>query len=307
MTRKAGKACSARAQCGDATGIFGARHAPKTFDEELPAVDRQAVNRYARQSIANERSSASGEAPIVQVLTFDFHNTLANCDRWFELEIRDLPWAVIEQLDLPTVHTETEVAAIYRRLRLSVIESGNEIDATTSVVQVFGELGINGDVDAVESAINALMLRAIDGMEPVPGAIDAVRSLHSAGTRLGVISSAVHHMTLEWILDRMAIRECFDHIVTSASSGYYKSTPAIYTSALAQLGGTAAFSVHVGDSLRWDVQTAQSAGLTAVWLQTQRREVFPNTPAEVSPALTLPSLHGAAPPLLDLLRSLDPA
>jgi hypothetical protein len=49
------------------------------------------------------------EEPSVQVLTFDFHNTLANCDRWFQLEIRDLPWAVMQQLELTDGHVQQTI------------------------------------------------------------------------------------------------------------------------------------------------------------------------------------------------------
>ncbi len=241
----------------------------------------------------------------MQVLTFDFHNTLANCDRWFHLEIRDLPWAVKDRLGLNSGLEREAFDDAYRSLRLAVIESGNEIDATTSVVRIFDELGLQSPEGDIEQAIDELMRQAIEEMEPVPGAAETVQALSGAGIPLGVVSSAVHHETLEWILERMNVRQCFDRVVTSASSGYYKSTPAIYAAALDELGGTAARSVHIGDSLRWDVQTAQQAGLTAVWLQTERHEVFNREQPDVTPALTLGSLVGAAPALLDLLATVD--
>jgi HAD superfamily hydrolase (TIGR01509 family) len=109
----------------------------------------------------------------------------------------------------------------------------------------------------------------------LPGAVETVRHLHWEGVRLGVVSSAVHHQTLIWILDRMDILNCFDSIVTSASSGFYKSTPRIYASAMAELHADPRLSVHVGDSMRWDVETAQLAGLHTVWLQTPRRMSSP--------------------------------
>lgn len=241
----------------------------------------------------------------MQVLTFDFHNTLANCDRWFHLEIRDLPWAVKERLGLDAGPDRDTFDRAYRSLRLAVIESGHEIDASTSVARIFEELGVVAPVGEIDRAIDDLMQEAVEEMEPVPGAVDTVRALHRAGVPLGVVSSAVHHQTLEWILERMQVRTCFDRIVTSASCGFYKSTPAIYTAALEELGGTAARSVHIGDSLRWDVQTAQQAGLTAVWLHTSRHEVFNKEQPDVTPTLTLDSLVGSAPHLQRLLATVD--
>jgi HAD superfamily hydrolase (TIGR01509 family) len=237
----------------------------------------------------------------VQVLTFDFHNTLANCDRWFHLEIRDLPWAVMDRLDLTSGHEEPTIAQSYRDLRLAVIESGNEIDAPMSVGMILNLFGINAKSDDIVRVIDELMREAIDETVPVPGAAETVRQLHDSGVKLGVVSSAVHHQTLVWILERMNILTCFDSIVTSASCGYYKSTPRIYAAALAELNGNPQHSVHVGDSLRWDVETAQLAGLHTVWLQTPRREVFSTGQPEVSPSLTLTSLEGSSTALLELL------
>jgi HAD superfamily hydrolase (TIGR01509 family) len=237
----------------------------------------------------------------VQVLTFDFHNTLANCDRWFHLEIRDLPWAVMDRLGLAARADQAAVEQAYRDLRHSVIASGNEIDATTSVGMILGLFGQNPHPDDIAVVVDELMREATSDMFPVPGAIDTVRHLHESGVRLGVVSSAVHHQTLVWILERMEILACFDSVITSASCGYYKSTPRIYAAALAQLDAVPHQSVHVGDSLRWDVETAQVAGLHTVWLQTPSREVFSTGQPDVTPTLTLATLEASAPALLDLL------
>ena len=237
----------------------------------------------------------------MQVLTFDFHNTLANCDRWFYLEIRDLPWAVMDRLGLTAGADQATIELSYRDLRLTVIESGNEIDATTSVEMILGRFGLHPNPVDIDRVIDELMLEAIEEMVPVPGAAETVRHLHDSKVKLGVVSSAVHHQTLVWILERMDILACFDSIITSASCGYYKSTPRIYAAALAELNGKPQHSVHVGDSLRWDVQTAQLAGLHTVWLQTSRREVFSTEQSDVSPSLTLSTLESSAPALLDLL------
>lgn len=243
------------------------------------------------------------ESCALQVLTFDFHNTLAHCDPWFDLEVRDLPWAVLQLLDIsPPATRKAQVDDAYRQLRLDVIASGIEIDAYDAVWRILGDLGVAADQATVRMAIDDLMYRSTVAMEPVVGAVQTVRHLHAAGVRLGVVSSAVHHLSLDWILDRLGIASCFDAIVTSASCGYYKSTTAIFDASLGLLGGDAATSVHVGDSLRWDVATAQQAGMTAVWLQTPRRDTFAARTPDITPALTLQTLEQAGPVLVDLLE-----
>jgi HAD superfamily hydrolase (TIGR01509 family) len=245
------------------------------------------------------------ERCAVQVLTFDFHNTLANCDPWFALEVRDLPWAVIEHLRLSdSEYDKDRVTEAYRQLRLDVIASGREIDAYDSAVHIFDRFDIPSSRTEIERTVDDLMALAVEAMEPAPGAIDTVRHLHSTGVRLGVVSSAVHHQTVAGILGRMGIASCFDAVVTSASSGYYKSSPAIYATALRELGGTAHGSVHVGDSLKWDVEMAQRAGMTAVWLRTPNRDVFSSANHNPSATLILPSMERAGPALVGLLERL---
>ena len=66
---------------------------------------------------------------MIQLVTYDFHNTIAHCDEWFQLEIRTLPVRVLEAEApeaLERIGAEA-VADIYRQMRLQVIESGVEI------------------------------------------------------------------------------------------------------------------------------------------------------------------------------------
>jgi len=240
----------------------------------------------------------------VQVLTFDFHNTLAHCDPWFELEVRLLPRSVIERLAIRHTLEPDAIDETYRDLRKRVIASGQEIDANDGVAEVLERLGLGASRPEIARTVDALMAEALEAMVPVAGAVGTVRHLHAEGVPLGIVSSAVHHDSLEWTLERLGLAPCFQAVVTSARSGYYKSTPAIYDYALARLGGTAGMSVHVGDSLRWDVAVAQQAGIQAVWLQTPRKEVFSTGPVDASPVLTLPTLDRAGPILGDLLASL---
>jgi HAD superfamily hydrolase (TIGR01509 family) len=247
---------------------------------------------------------STGESADVQVLTFDFHNTLAHCDPWFELEVRTLPRAVIERLAIPHKLEPDAIDASYRSLRKRVIASGQEIDAYDGVAEVLDCLGLGASRAQIATSVDRLMAEALAAMVPIAGAVDTVRHVHAEGIPLGIISSAVHHDSLEWTLERLGLASCFRAVVTSARSGYYKSTPAIYDYALAQLGGIAGESVHVGDSLRWDVAMAQQAGMRAVWLQSPRKEVFSTGPVDATPELSLASLYGAGPILGDLLASL---
>lgn len=232
------------------------------------------------------------------VITFDFHNTLANCDPWFDLEVRDLPWAVVSHLGCSAVApvNKLDLDAAYAGLRRRVMDSGDEIDAVDSVSEILEAHGVVLDRRTINKAIDELMAVALKSLEPVAGVIETIRYLHSKGCRLGVISSAVHHSFVEWSLCKMALCHAFVSIVTSASAGYYKSSPRIYERSLRELEANPGCSIHVGDSLQWDVNGARLAGMNTIWLDTGRIETRSLlTPEPVVPDLTLRSMVGAGP------------
>jgi len=235
-------------------------------------------------------------------VTFDFHDTLARCDRWFELEVRDLVPAFLRwRADLNGKPTDPvlldEAAVAYRRLRLQVIEDGRELTAESCMARVLVELGISVPEDEVARGVERLMRDRLDEVEPVPGAVALVEALSAAGVPLGIVSSAVYHPFLEWTLARFGLQDAFGVVTTSASAGFYKSRPEIYWQTLAALGAPAALSVHVGDSHRFDVQGARRAGMRTVWLRSSGTEEPTGDPAD----LTVGGLEGLAPRVLALL------
>lgn len=244
----------------------------------------------------------------MQIVTFDFHDTLVSCDRWFELEVRTLPWEVILDLNIPEAERPDRLAVLsaYQRLRAEVIRTGNEIDSYDTVEHIFDAVGFSAGATDTRAIIDRLMGNALDHVRLVPGARRLVRDLHQRGTRLAVISSAIHHDFLLAALDRFKIAGCFDRIVTSASSGYYKSNPEIYRSTINELGGHPPHCVHIGDSLRWDVGSAQKVGIRTVWLDHGGgTRPWNDVPMPV-PDRRVESLVGASNVILDLLEAVSP-
>ena len=203
---------------------------------------------------------------MIQLVTYDFHNTIAHCDEWFQLEIRTLPVRVLEAEApeaLERIGAEA-VADIYRQMRLQVIESGVEIEAVDGLMRVFNEIDIDLPVEAIEARLEHLMREALITCTPVPHAIESIRYLHEHGVRIGVISSAIYHPFLEWSLAKFGIDDCIEFIVTSASVGIYKSNPELYTAVLGRAEVEPVHAVHIGDSPKWDIWSPQQAGMRAV-------------------------------------------
>lgn len=245
----------------------------------------------------------------MQITTFDFHNTVAYCDPWFQLEIRELAARVLEALDpqdgVPaTDHVRDEATARYRRLRQGIMESGVEVDALDSVEHVFREMDIRAERATVARTIDELMHGMLADLEPVPGAIETIANLVGAGVPVGIISSAVYHPFLEWALTRFGLLERLSFVATSASVGYYKSDTRIYRHAYETVNATIELGVHVGDSPRWDIDTAKRAGLAAV-LYDDPGNTHPmhGTDGLARPDLVLDTLVGADRAILELLAS----
>ncbi|RIK47295.1 MAG: hypothetical protein DCC58_00315 [Chloroflexi bacterium] len=240
---------------------------------------------------------------MTNAITFDFHDTLASCDHWFRIEVRDLVPEVLGWYDR---RNDTRLAeryasdaySEYRQLRRSVIAAGDEIDAVRCTQLVLERLGLAFEDDVLEEAVDAVMQSALADVSPVPGAIDALREIAEAGVPIGIVSSAVHHRFLEWTLAEFGIRDLVQSVVTSASCGFYKSRTEIYTHSVDVLGVSPDRCVHIGDSYEFDVRTAGRAGLKTIWYRTQP-SVDPGDDAD----LIVDTLVGVAPRALALLGS----
>lgn len=240
-----------------------------------------------------------------QAITFDFHNTLAHCPEWFDLEVRTLPsaflrWRSSELGAAASAGTLEDADRRYRQLRQEIMAHGNELTAEESLVTVFDAMRLSIPEREIAPGVAALMREALAGVSPVPGAVETVRSLHETGVTIGVVSSAVYHPFLEWSLEQFGIRSAMSSIITSASAGFYKSRPEIYLLAAESLGAAPSQMVHVGDSLRFDVGGARRAGMGTVWLQHEPPHESDPDPV---PDLTLTTLRGSAPRIRGLLDS----
>lgn len=237
---------------------------------------------------------------MTRTITFDFHNTLIECDQWFQIEIRTLVsdvlryWHDVGEIDVPTDMLQNADLE-YRKLRLAIHGHGHELPADRAVRAILDRIGFSLSWDAIDIALDAIMREAFSHAQPVDGAPETVRSLASAGIQLGVVSSAVHHDFLLWSLERFSMIDSFDRVVTSASCGFYKSRPEIYWSALEDLNALSTGSLHIGDSLRFDVGGASRAGLRTAWFQRAGSREQPSP--EFAPDLVVTSMAGIAPVL----------
>lgn len=209
-------------------------------------------------------------------ITFDFSNTLVDCTPWFDLEVYHLPgswlawWSRNGGPGFDPALADRANAA-YRDLRAEIHEHGNELTTEQSIHDVMGRLSMTVPDDAVMAGAHDLMWETLQHAELVPGAVEAVDGARAFGLPLGIVSSAIHHPFLLWALDRFDLADRFDVVATSASIGFYKSRPEIYTRTLELIGANPADSIHIGDSWRFDVEGAARAGMRTVWFDRPSR------------------------------------
>ena len=236
---------------------------------------------------------------MTRAITFDFHNTLISCDPWFDVEVRTLvsdflAWQTGDRVDRALLD---EADRRYGSLRREIIEHGNELSAEQCVAVVLTEMERSFTPQKVEDGVREIMMATSVHASPVPGALDLVKSLASAGHPLAIVSSAVYHPFLDATLAGFGFNGLFQAVVTSASCGFYKSRPEIYWTALDQLGAKPDHSIHVGDSYRFDVLGGKRAGMSTAWL-SNAPDAYCKAPA---PDVILTTLVDAGPSILAAL------
>lgn len=117
------------------------------------------------------------------------------------------------------------------------------------------------DVDADAEALTDVLLASLR-FSAYPDAAPALRALRAAGLRLVVASN--WDVSLHERLAETGLAPLVDGAVASAELGHAKPDRALFAAALELAGAPADAAVHVGDSVREDVDGALAAGLRAV-------------------------------------------
>ena len=152
------------------------------------------------------------------------------------------------------------------------------VDVARSAPETFGDyvpafchhLGYaGGDHEIAVGALQSLFGPSGLWVEPIVESVAAIRDLHAAGIPLAVVSNA--DGTVDQILAGAGVCQVgpgpfveVSIIVDSGAIGIAKPDPAIFTPALEALGTAADRTMHVGDSVHYDVLGARAAGLQSV-------------------------------------------
>ncbi len=130
------------------------------------------------------------------------------------------------------------------------------------------DLGIHPDHDTLEF-IHDLYTQSFP-VEVVPG-IEAVLQHLKSRSRLAIVSNSMSNVARQ-ALKRFHLEQYFKAVVISRDIGIRKPDPEIFHFALNALGIEGSEAMHVGDSLKEDVQGGKNAGLTTVWINPRMDE-----------------------------------
>ena len=124
--------------------------------------------------------------------------------------------------------------------------------------------------------------RASVASEPMPGARDALEQFHRHGIRAAVVSNcAFGEHVLRDEFARHGLLEHLAFIMVSAEYCVRKPHRLLFDTAAARLGVEAREVWFVGDRLDTDVVGAKAAGMRAIWLRPEGKEIPPVHDADV--------------------------
>ena len=123
--------------------------------------------------------------------------------------------------------------------------------------------GVWESTEAVFAHLNGYLLDFYrSAAEPLPGAVELVRTVHERGIPCAVVSSSPRRF-LEAGLGRVGILDCFDCLVPTDEVGIAKTDPAIYRLAVERMGSDCA-TTWVVDDAPYAVAVVKRAGLNAI-------------------------------------------
>jgi putative hydrolase of the HAD superfamily len=102
------------------------------------------------------------------------------------------------------------------------------------------------------------------------GVTATLGAFHNHGFKLGVVTNGMPTQHVK--LDALGIVSMMSAIVVSEELGIKKPDPQIFQTALNQLAVAASEAVFIGDNPILDVAGARSAGMRAIWLNSDGRD-----------------------------------
>ena len=178
--------------------------------------------------------------------------------------VRALHAAVTQRHDLDFdtfLAVSSEVDAEFRETRYAV---DLELPTEARFCAVVHRLGLDDrELPAILTDIHMGLLR---DHTAIPDHHAGILESLKGRVRIGLVSNFSHSETALGILDAGGLAHYFDTVVISDAVGIRKPRPEIFGTALERLGVEPGEVLHVGDSLRADVNGAAASDIASAWI-----------------------------------------
>ena len=214
------------------------------------------------------------EMPI-RAVVFDLFDTLVdllseNMPR-SEVAGRMIPDAFLRLHALTAEHGPVELddfLSAMRKLEKQFLESHYSKQIELPTEERFAALARGLDLhdpELIDALVTTHMGAVYEHVRVVEHHREVLESLRDTA-RLGLCSNFSHVPTAERVLDEAQLSDLFDAIVISETVGIRKPRQEIFQATLDALGVDPHETLHVGDSLKADVEGAAALGIRTVWI-----------------------------------------
>ena len=148
------------------------------------------------------------------------------------------------------------------------------------------KLGLHPSEEVIDY-IHQLYIRSFN-VELVPGLKEVLEFLKERYS-LAVISNSMSDVPRQAI-KKFNLEPYFDTVVISRDIGIRKPDSEIFNFALHNLGLESYNAIHVGDSLKEDIQGANNAGIKTIWIQRNSEETHIQPDYTIQSIKEIPSL-----------------
>ncbi|RJP26623.1 MAG: HAD family phosphatase [Candidatus Omnitrophota bacterium] len=181
-------------------------------------------------------------------------------------------------IDSERAHQQAEIGALaLHGLRVTVKDlkpyAGANRDAFR--IGIDKQFGVKLDWDAVYEEKDKRLFQMFEEVNTLPGVIDLLRDLKSAGLKLAIATSSTKAQ-LDFIVHKFGFDSLFDEMVCTIDITRSKPDPEIFLVASERLGVESGECVVIEDSLN-GLLAAKAAGMTVIAItSTFRREELIN-------------------------------
>ena len=141
----------------------------------------------------------------------------------------------------------------------------------------------------VEQATRIFFQQEEDGHEPVPGAMETLKTLYGENLKLGLLSNATDDALIQRLINRFGFRPYLSPVFSSAGVGWQKPKADPFL-LIAERWGIAPENIAVvGDRLDADILGAQNAGMHSV-LVTYAESPANAANRHITPDITIDSI-----------------